>query len=97
MPDMLELLSSHKLLSEVPRPQLEWLLKESEIVTLDSGYIFRAGESIDHLYILLSGELRTYAVQQNQQKEVLRLGAGGITGQLPFSRMKASPVFAEVL
>jgi signal transduction histidine kinase len=97
MQELVDRLVAHPLFGEIPRPQLEWLAREGEIVHYASGEVFGVGAVVEHMMVLLQGRLRTYRVQNNQKMELLVMNADTVTGLLPFSRMKASPVDTEVV
>jgi signal transduction histidine kinase len=96
MDEIVEFLQSVPDLSGVPREQLEWLVRESEIHQYESGLLSRPGESNDmmnYLMVVLEGGLEAYAMQNGQRKTQMTTGVGAITGMLPFSRMKYTPVY----
>jgi signal transduction histidine kinase len=97
MDDLLERLERHPVLATVPKPQLEWLLKESELQQFTSGTVFGVGSSIDYMMVILEGLMRTYKDQHGQKVELAVWGNETVTGFLPFSRMKTSPVDSEVI
>ena len=97
MNEIVDFLQTVPELHDVPREQLEWVVRESRIVTYDVGIAIRAGEATDELLILLEGKIQAYSTQNNQRKVLMTVGPGALTGLLPFSRMKTSPVFLEVL
>jgi signal transduction histidine kinase len=45
--------------------------------------------------MILQGTFRVYIVQNGQQKTLLHVGPGGMTGLLPYSRMKSAPVYSD--
>lgn len=97
MSDILAKLERHALMQGIPRPQLEWLVREGTIVEYSSGTVFGVGSTIDHMMIVLEGRMRAYKVQNNQQIELMIIANDTVTGLLPFSRMKQSPVSTEVV
>ena len=81
----------------VPREQIEWLVRESKTQTYPQGLIFQPGDVFDDLIIILEGGFQAYSIQSGQRKVQMSAPAGSATGQLPFSRMKGSPVYIEAL
>ncbi|HZK75809.1 MAG TPA: ATP-binding protein, partial [Candidatus Kapabacteria bacterium] len=81
----------------VPREQLEWLVRESEIFSIEPGIWNRPGDVFDYLVVILEGQLDAYVVQSGQRKTQMITGPGSMTGLLPFSRMKVSPVFVDAI
>jgi signal transduction histidine kinase len=95
--DILTFLQSIEALRDVPREQLEWMVREAEVVSHEPGLWFRAGEIMDFMTILLEGEIQGYVIQTHQKKVQFTIGPGALSGLFPFSRMKSSPVYTEVL
>jgi len=81
---------------EVPRDQLTWLVRESSVVFALPGNLFVPGEMIRALMIILDGELQAYSIQNGQKKMQMSASPGGITGLIPFSRMKTAPIYGEI-
>lgn len=94
--EIVERLLAFAVFQPVPRDQLEYLARASEVITLTE-FVLKPGDHTDEMIIVLNGRLRTYNVQNNQQKELVVWGAGSISALLPFSRMTASPVYTEAL
>ncbi|MBO0934350.1 sensor histidine kinase [Fibrella aquatilis] len=68
----------------VPDEQLRWLLDHADEQQYAAGYVLhRPGDSIDHLRLLLAGEMTIGA----EPDELLHYTAPAITGVLPFSRL----------
>lgn len=89
--DILSQLQAIDALKSVPVEQLQWFIDNSERISLKEGaFLFRAGEASDWLLIVLSGKVRTYLSNQNQNRELMLIEGGTITGILPYSRMKAN-------
>ncbi|WP_143307122.1 sensor histidine kinase [Chitinophaga vietnamensis] len=85
-------------IGNVPEDQLQWLIDNSECLLVPQGDIyFRAGDPAEFMVIVLGGRARVYAVQNNEQREILMMEAPSITGVLPFSRMKKTLGTCEVL
>ncbi len=73
---------------EVPESQLQWLIDESTVSEYQDGdIIFKEGDPIDHMNIILQGEIRMYAVLESGTKFLNAFGADYVTGILPYSRM----------
>ena len=76
-------------LANVPEEQLQWLLGHASCFLLPEGEnLFEPGQPADELRILLKGKLTFYVVQAGQQRNLGDFEAPGITGLLPYSRMK---------
>ena len=73
--------------SDLPEDQLVWLAQRFEEVRLDPGQVYaREGDPIDHLAVILEGEIR---LQRNDIPDgpSFTAVAGQVTGLLPFSRL----------
>lgn len=93
---IVDFLQGTDILSQVPRPQLEWLVSHSEVNELQEGdFIFRKGEAADHMIVVLSGTLKLFIQQQNSTKNMGTFEPGDISGLLPFSRLKTALGFAQ--
>ncbi len=97
MDEIVDFLQSVPNLSSVPREQLEWLVRESEIIEREPGIWSRPGDSFDHLLVVLEGSFEAHVVQHGQRIPQMTNGPGAITGLIPFSRMKSSPVYTEAV
>lgn len=65
--------------------------------SIEPGIWNRPGDTFDYLVVILEGHLEAYVVQNGQRKTQMTTGPGSVTGLIPFSRMKGSPVFVEAL
>ncbi|SRR5579883_1367709 len=98
MKDIVDFLCSRPELSSIPRTQFEWLVGESTLKTINKGVLVaRPGDLFEEMIVLLEGELQGYSIQQNQKKIQANNEPVAFTGTLPFSRMKAAPIFVEVI
>lgn len=85
-------------LKEVPADQLEWLIANSRHYIMKEGEcMFRPGESITGMHIIVHGRLRLYIMQENIKRELNTLSDKDITGYLPYSRGKIANGFGEFL
>ena len=82
-------LHSIEAFSELPEEALQWLIDQSSILSLPPGeHLFKAGDSIDYLYIILEGRLQLKFKQGNQLRDGVIMEKNTITGMLPYSRME---------
>lgn len=89
MLDILQELRHNENLSSVPEPELQWLVDHSELVTLEDGeYLYRKGDPVDHLLIVIQGRLRMFIDRNGQHRELGYNEKDYIGGLLPYSRMK---------
>jgi signal transduction histidine kinase len=93
-----EWLSSIEVMEGVPLDQLQWIIDNSEHQELREGEIvFRTGDPVKGTYIIISGKIRLFMMQQKEMREVSVLQAGDVSGFLPFSRGITANVTAKVL
>ncbi|RMG74176.1 MAG: histidine kinase [Bacteroidetes bacterium] len=86
---LLPVLKANPHIGHVPDEQLVWLVEQSEVLELAEGdFLFRPGEAIDHMHVVLEGRIRIWFEQNGQSREIDRMEPGDITGVLPFSRLK---------
>ncbi len=100
MDEIVAFLQSVPHLSGVPRGQIEWLVRESELRVLEPGILARPGEAnelMEYMIVLLEGSLQAYTIQNAQKKIQMTSEPGALTGLLPFSRMKYTPVYVETI
>ncbi|MEO8473018.1 MAG: ATP-binding protein [Chryseolinea sp.] len=91
MTDLIEELRAVPEFKELPPNQLEWLADKGTVVAYSDGdMVFKKGDVIDHLRILLKGEVHYYIQQAGSQRHLGRVERYEITGQLPFSRLKSA-------
>jgi signal transduction histidine kinase len=78
--------------ADQPDDQLEWFLGQVEELRLKPGEIYtRVGEPAAWMAVVLEGDLEVRGDFAGETI-VIPLTAGDVTGALPFSRMKQSPV-----
>jgi signal transduction histidine kinase len=71
----------------LPEDQLDWLAGRFEEVHLDAGEVFgRVGDPLEHLIVLLEGELR-FQRQDVPDGPIFTVTAGEVSGVLPYSRL----------
>ncbi|MFI5221038.1 MAG: ATP-binding protein, partial [Bacteroidia bacterium] len=98
-PVTLEELKNVVALSDLPVEHLQWILDHSEPREYEDGEILvKTGESIDFMYFILEGKITFY--QDVNGKLVFYYAfennktTGGVSGLLPYSRMKGSPGYS---
>ncbi len=95
--DLLPLLKTFEGFSDVPGTALQWLIDKSDYVRYDEGTIFKPGDPIDHMLVIIKGR---YVVKSGDTGTMRELGvyhAGFVTGVLPFSRMTQAGAFGVIL
>lgn len=70
-------------LGQLDDRDIEWMTSNGQKRNISKGItLIQKGKSIDHLYIILSGEFNVYS--QNGTELVARLGSGEILGEMSF-------------
>jgi signal transduction histidine kinase len=78
--------------ADLPDDQLDWFISQSQEMNLKAGDVYaRAGDPADFMFVILEGSLQG-RVERAGETFVFNLEPGDVTGVLPFSRMKQSPV-----
>jgi signal transduction histidine kinase len=83
-------------LSDLPDEQLKWILDHSVYVEFEEGdVIMRTGESPDFMMMIVEGSVSFYMDKGGTLVHYFDfsndVATGGVTGLLPYSRMKTSP------
>ncbi len=74
--------------ADLPDDQIAWFLSNSQEVRLAAGDIFaRQGDPADWMFVLLEGQFQ-WRGEFNGETIIFSAAPGGVTGMLPFSRMK---------
>lgn len=95
--DILARLKQVAALESVPQAQLQWLVDEGELLAFEMGeYLFKPGDPIDRMLILLEGHVELKSQQGNQFRIIGSFSANTITGYLPYSRAGAAQGYAQV-
>ena len=88
MAEVLELLRKSPVFSDLPDDQIAWFLGRAQEMPLKAGELYaRQGAPADAMFVLLEGEFQ-WRGDFSGETFVRDLGAGEVTGLLPFSRMK---------
>jgi len=89
---VIDALAAHRTLSEVPRPQLEWLASHGEIRQLRPGDVLTPSTGpVAGFYAVLDGHLSIRVDRGAGPKKVMEWHGGDVTGVLPYSRIKNPP------
>jgi len=87
-PPSVEELRTVALLSDLPEDGLSWMASQMSAIELAMNEIaVREGAPADHLFVILTGEVRG----ERNDGRVFVAGAGSVTGLLPFSRLTHFP------
>jgi signal transduction histidine kinase len=74
--------------ADAPEEQLAWFISRSQELTLKAGETYsRQNDPADAMFVILEGQLEARG-EFNGETIVIPMGAGDVTGLLPFSRMK---------
>ena len=82
-------------LQDLPDDQLQWIIDRSEFKEYKDGdVVLKLGDPMDHMIIVLEGEIEYYRDVNNRQVYYFNFKndatSGGISGMLPYSRMKTA-------
>ena len=84
-------LKSFDALKNVPDDQLQWLIDNSTDRSLQDGETLTSeGQSLAGPHFIIDGKLVLYFTQNGLRREIATVGAGSITGYLPYSRGKVA-------
>jgi signal transduction histidine kinase len=90
--EIVERLSNVKILKNVPRAELEWLVDHGRIEHYKAGTVFRPHDvPMPGMTVLLAGSLAIHVSRMGVQRRVMQWHAGDLTGMLPYSRMVNPP------
>jgi len=90
--DLVDRLAALPQLKQIPRPELEWLVEHGSFERRRAGMVVAPrGLPIEHLWIVLSGEMSISVDRGAGPRQVMRWTSGDVTGMLPYSRMKGPP------
>ncbi|WP_282089780.1 ATP-binding protein [Aquimarina algiphila] len=82
----------------VPHKQLQWLIDKSQTEIFKAGeYVFKKGDPIDTLLIMLKGKVEIKIEQNGNYKFVGFIEEHGIGGLLPFSRASSALGYGEAI
>src|SRR6476469_5518995 len=85
-------------LSEVPAPQLQWLIDNSSWHELpEESYLFKLGEPIQGTFIIGGGKVRVFHNQKSGTRIIGYFEENDVTGYLPFSRATVGSVNGQVI
>ncbi len=89
---LVDRLAAHRTIGKAPREELIWIATHGTLRRFREGEIvLRHNESVDALYVILSGRLSISLSRGARQSRVMEWQGGDISGILPYSRMEASP------
>ena len=95
--DLLARLVRHRTLGSAPRQELEWLADHGALRHFGRGETaVRKGQSMDSLWIVLSGHYVFYIDRGLGPRKVFEWREGDVSGLLPYSRMTTPPGEAVV-
>ncbi len=85
-------LKAFEALKNVPDDQLQWLINNSKLFTLQDGESLSIqGQYLAGPHFILEGRLQLYIMQNGSRRDIAIAEGGSITGYLPYSRgMKAT-------
>ncbi len=95
---MIDVLKAIPALEGVQDSGLQWLIDNGEILHFGKDEsVFKPGDPIDRLLVVLEGKALIKVQQGNQYRVVSEFGKGMVTGLLPYSRAKEAFGLAQVI
>jgi signal transduction histidine kinase len=89
---LLDRLSAHRTLANVPRHEIEWIAGHGVLRHLEPGAILTSKHGpVEGLHIVVDGYLAIHQDQGAGRRKIMEWRAGDVTGLLPFSRLVAPP------
>lgn len=96
MAEKLELLSVPAF-ANLPEDQIDWFIRQSQEINLKPGDTYmRQGDPADVMLVILEGQLQARG-ELGGETVIISTKPGDVTGVLPFSRMKQSPLTGRAL
>src|SRR3954469_19058814 len=81
----------------LPDDQIEWFIGQSQELTLDPNDIYvHQGDASDGMFVVLEGQLQGRG-ELGGEAIIVSIKTGDVTGALPYSRMKQSPITGRAL
>ena len=81
------ILKTFEALKNIPDDELQWLIDNSKsYVVADGEHFLKIGEPLAGPHFMISGKVFLYIIQNGSKREVATIGAGDISGYLPYSR-----------
>jgi signal transduction histidine kinase len=101
-PPTIEELRKVVALSELPDEHLQWILDRSEYHEYEDGaLLLKTGDTADHMWMIIEGKGSFYMDMNGKlvyyftfENDTL---TGGVSGMLPYSRMKTSPGYSYAI
>ncbi len=92
--ELLEILQRIPAFHQIDPVYLEWMIGQGELTELSPGdYLFRKGDPVDRMHILVRGSVQLKVLQGRQLKDMQLIEQGDITGILPYSRTREAGGF----
>ena len=83
--------------ADLPDDQIEWFLSQTQELSFKAGEIYaRQGDPADAMFVILIGDAQARG-EIGGETITFTVGAGSVTGLLPFSRMKQFTVSARAV
>lgn len=90
--ELIDRLAEHKALSSAPREELAWLAQHGTLRHFEAGEILsHKGQPVESLYVVLTGHISLSVDRPTGRQKVIEWRAGELSGNMPYSRLKAPP------
>ncbi|MEM1406895.1 MAG: ATP-binding protein [Bacteroidota bacterium] len=94
--DVLSQLKTIEDFKHVPQEQLQWIIDNGSCTVYQVGdSLFEKGDTMDKMFIILTGRFQIKIAQNDQFRNMGNFNAKSITGTLPYSRAVVASGYAE--
>lgn len=96
--NLIDKIRDFEVFKNVAEESIRWLIDKSVFVLYREGdNLFKPGEKIDNMSIIVKGRYRVQRPQGNEMRLLGTWGTGNVTGILPFSRMQEIKAYGIAL
>jgi len=89
---LIDRLSTHTALADLPRVELEWLASHGQLRSYETGeLVLTTADEANDMIVQLSGRIVVYFGQAASRRHPMTSRAGSVTGLFPFSRLRHPP------
>jgi signal transduction histidine kinase len=91
--DLIEKLSTHRIVGAAPRAELAWIASRGRLRTLVPGEVLsrKDGGKVEGLFLVLSGHVALHVDRGAGRHKAMEWRGGAVTGLLPYSRLVSPP------
>ncbi len=87
-----------EIFQDIPSEELQWMIDRCEYRYYTKGeFIFEKGENVEYMVLTLEGEWIFKLERDGAMREFAQFSKGNITGMLPYSRLKKTTGYGQVI